>query len=303
MPETDDTLLDLSTWPAQPPSPPVARVALPLRRRRVRRLPLGLKGASLLLLGLGASLLLVPLSGCGPSLAGALREPLPAPADTTPALDDEQLKADADAVRRAEAELAAWKAPSPARPAATPRPHTVVVGAASPDEVRAAQAEVSAAQRQVTSDQAELDRLLERQEQSDDPGAYDGQVAAAREQLEASVARLDEAQSALAAARSRTTRVTVRPSAPPASRPTPATGRTELVAAVADARKAQSAHLAARQQRLASARAEQQRKVAEVGAHNAQVRTCGKRSAVPLRAGLGCLVLGAAGLVRHRLTV
>jgi hypothetical protein len=76
-----------------------------------------------------------------------------------------------------------------------------------------------------------------------------------------------------------------------------------LVAAVADARAAQAAHLAARREQLAAARADQHRTRNEVVAHNAVVRSCGHRSAVPVSLGLGLVLLGGAGLVRHRLTV
>jgi hypothetical protein len=303
MPETDDTLLDLSAWPAQPSAAAPARVPVPRPPRTPRRLPLTLKAAGGALVALGAALLLVPVPGCGASLAAVLRDPQALPADTAPDLDDAQLSADDVAVRDAEAALAAWRSPAPRHsPASSAR--GVTVSAVSDREVRSAEAEVTAAQRQESADRAELDRLLTEQEESDDPGAYDGQVAAAREQLEASSARLVEARHAVAVARARTTRVTVTPSAAPTrARPAPATSRAVLVAALADARTTQAAHLAARKKQLASARADQQARTAEVVAHNARVRSCSRRSGVPVSGGSVLLVLGAAALVRHRLTV
>jgi hypothetical protein len=304
--ELDGALLDLSAWPAQPaPSSRATPAALPVPRRR-RRPRITLRATSATLLALGAVVLLVPTPGCGPGLVALLRDPVPVPADTPPVLDDAQQKADAEAVRQAEAELAAWRAPAAPRPSAA-APRTVVVSSASAQEVSAAQDEVRSAERQQAADQAELDRVLARQEQADDPGAYDGQVAAAREQLDASVARLEEARHALSVARTRTVRVTVTPSAAPSAapsaRPTSSAARAALVAAVSDARQAQAAHLAARQAQLTAARADQHRKRAAALTHNAELRACARRSAVPVPVGLGLVLLGAAGLVRHRLTV
>ena len=298
MPDQNDALLDLSAWPSPPPPAPLAplpRVPRPARKRP--RIPL--RNAALAVLALGLLLLLLPLPGCGPSLSARLARTSPLPSRTQPSLDDAQVTADAEAVRQAEAALAAWR---PARAATgAPTTRTEQVSDVDQREVAADEADLRAADRQVRSDQAELDRLLAAQESSSDPASYDDRVAAAREQLEASTVERDEARRALAAARART--VTVRVTTAPKPSAAPAQDRAPLVQAVTEARRAQAAHLADRQKQLAAWRADLDASTSRVVAHNARVRGCGRRSAVPVWGGLALLVLGGAGLVRHRLTL
>jgi hypothetical protein len=281
-----------------------------VRTRTLARLPLSYKRLVVALAGVGLALLLVPTSGCGVTVRAWTAEALAAPADTPPQLDDAEVARDAQAVSAAQAALAAWR-PAPAatassRPTTTSRTRTVP---ADPKAVAAAQERVDAAQDDVDADQAELDRLLAEQESSSDPASYDGDVAAAREQLEASVAVLEEARADLAAAkasgRTVTETVTASPRPEPVVTPT-ADGRAALTAALAEARTQQSAHLAARQKAVADWRAGHQEELGRVAAHNARVKECGSRAAVPGTAGLVCLLLAAAGgaahTVRGRLT-
>jgi hypothetical protein len=307
--ERSDTLLDLSDWPAAPPTPP--RTGLPPRPGRPRRgaLPrLRLSGprAALAALGVGGLLLLVPLGGCGSSLGAWAASPLPVPADMPPALDDAETRGDAEAVAQAQAALAAWRpATKPARtqPASTSR--TTTVSAADPREVAADQDAVDAAQHDATAAQHELDRLLAEQEASDDPGTYDGQVAAAREELDRAVATLDEARRSLAAAKARTRTVTVTTTASPrpASTPTSApAGRAALAGRLTEAEQVQAAHLASRAQVIADWRSGHEQQVVRVSAHNGHVRACAGRAAVPASAGSGLVVLGAGLLLWRRFT-
>jgi hypothetical protein len=180
----------------------------------------------------------------------------------------------------------------------------VTVSRVSTIEVRTAEREVTVAQQDVSADQAELDRLLAEQEQASDPSAYDGQVAAAREELDQSVARFAEARRALTAARSRTTTVRVTTTGSPQPAPTERapSGRQALVQALTEARQVQAAHLAGRKQAVAAWRADLQAETARVSAHNARVRSCASRSGVPVSVGFGLLALSAAALVRRRLT-
>jgi hypothetical protein len=255
----------------------------------------------LLLAVVGIALLVLPWRGCGSPLVSRADEPLAAPADTPPQLDDAEPARDAAAVSAAQAALAAW------RPAAAPRPTarpattagTRTVSAADPQEVAAAQRRVDAAQDDVDADQAELDRLLAEQESSSDPASYDGDVAAAREQLEASHAALAEARQDLATAKGRTRTVTTTASPAPRATATPSTGRAELAAALADARAQQTAHLAARQKAVADWRSAHQAALTRVATHNARVAECASRTAVPGALGLGALLLAAAGTVAH----
>lgn len=309
MVERPDALLDLSDWPALPtadvpsglpPRPvPRGRPALPRPRLTGPR-------TALALLAAGTALLLVPLGGCGPVLSAWAASPRPLPRDVPPVLDDAATRADADAVSRARAALAAWRPTAPA-PAVvpSPRPSRTVVGAADAREVAADQQAVDAAAEDATAAQQELDTVLAEQEASEDPGQYDGQVSAAREELDRAVATLDEARRALAAAKARTRTVTVaassspRPAAPATPAPTPA-ARAELAAALADAEQVQAAHLAVRARAVADWRAGHEQQVALVSAHNARVRSCAGRAAAPASGGTGLVVLGAGLLLRRR---
>ena len=257
---------------------------------------------------MGLALLLLPTTSCGSAVAAWSADPVASPADTPPQLDDAEVQRDAQAVTAAQSALAAWHpAAGPvasARPAST---RTRTVAAADPKEVAAAQRRVDAAQDQVDADQAELDRVMAQQEASSDPGSYDGQVAAAREQLESSVAELDEAKQDLATAKARTRTVSETVAGPTPQPTAAATGeRAALVAALADARTQQAAHLQARQRAVADWRASHQSEVTRAAAHNARVARCSSEAAVPGLAGLGCLLLGAAvgaaHTVRGRLT-
>jgi hypothetical protein len=270
----------------------------------VHRFPLSLKGCALAGLALGIALLAVPAAGCGPALAAVLRHPQPVPSGTEPVLDEGQPADDAAAVRSAEVALARWHPTGPApQPRASASSRAVTVSRVSTAEVRTAEREVAAAQQEVSADQSELDRLLAEQEQASDPSAYDGQVAAAREELDQSVTRLAEARRALTAARSRTTTVRVTSTGSP--RPTPTeratSGRQELVQALAEARQVQAAHLAARKQAVARWRADLQAETAHVSAHNARVRACASRSGVSVSVGFGLLALSAGALLTRRL--
>lgn len=259
-----------------------------------------------MLIALGLALLLAPAGGCGVVVRAWTASPTELPADTPPQLDDAEVARDAAAVRAAQAALAAWH-PTPAAPAATPAATTstkrVTVPQVDAREVAAAKAAVDLAHRDVAAAQAELDRLLAEQEASSDPGSYDGQVAAAREELERSVAALDEAQRELRTARSRTASVvvTTSPRPAPAPRASPSAERAALLARLADAQQVQAAHLAARKKAVAAWRTTYQEQVARVGAHNADVRSCAARAAVPGTAGAGLLVLGSGALAWRRL--
>jgi hypothetical protein len=256
-------------------------------------------------LALGLGLLVVPAGGCGPVVRAWTATPQALPADTTPQLDDTEITRDAEAVRAAQAALAAGHpvahpAPSPAATGS----RTIAVSRVSAKEVAAAQAAVDAAQHDVDADQAELNRLLAEQEASSDPASYDGQVAAAREELDRAVAALDEANRDLKAARSRTGTVVVRSSASPRPAPaataSPSPARAELAAQLAEARQVQTADLVARQKAVADWRATYQAKTARVSAHNADVRACAGRAAVPGSVGVALLALGAGALAWRR---
>lgn len=298
MPDQNDALLDLSAWPSPPPQPP--STAVPTVPRPVRNRPrVGLRAGALAALVTGILLLLLPLPGCGLSLAARLAHPAPLPHSSPPSLNDAQVRADAQVLLEAEAALAAWH-PTPAVTAA-PTSRTETVSDVDPHELAADEADLRAAERQVDSDQADLDRLLAAQESSSDPGAYDDRVAAAREQLDASVVTRDEARQVLAAARARTVRVRVTTAPRPST--APAQDRAPLVRAVEEARRTQAAHLAQRQNELATWRADLQASTSRLTAHNSHVRACGRRTAVPVGGGVVLVLLGGAGLLRHRLTL
>ncbi|MDP9183946.1 MAG: hypothetical protein M3P04_14385 [Actinomycetota bacterium] len=314
MAQSDDNLLDLSDWPAPPAvttlsprqSPSRSLPPRPVRSRTLPLLRLNLKGSAIAAVVLGVGLLVVPVGGCGSVVRAWASTPLPAPADTPPRLDDAEPARDAEAVRSAQAALAAWHPAASSAPRATPvtTSRTVNVSKVSAREVAAAEAAVEAAQRDVDADQSELDRLLAEQEASSDPASYDGQVAAAREELDRAVASLDEARRDLATARSRTEQVVVTTTASPrpAPRPSaaPTTARVGLVAQLADARQLQAAHLAARQKAVASWRTGYQAETARVSAHNDRVKDCAGRAAVPGSAGVGLAALGAGALLWRR---
>jgi hypothetical protein len=82
--------------------------------------------------------------------------------------------------------------------------------------------------------------------------------------------------------------------------------RAELLAALADARTQQAADLAARSKAVADWRSGYQERTQRVAAHNARVRECASRAAVPGAAGLVLLLaaaaVAAAHTVRSRLT-
>jgi hypothetical protein len=266
--------------------------------------------AALALLGAGVLLLLVPLGSCGPGLAAWAASPRPVPSDQPPVLDDAETRGDADAVAQARAALAAWHpaaapAVSPVAPSKAGR--TLTVSAVDPREVAADQDAVAAADADAASAQHALDQVLAEQEAADDPGQYDGQVAAAREDLDRAVAALDEARQALAVAKARTRTVTVtttaspRPAATTAPATTP-TARTELAAQLAEAQQVQAAHLAVRAKALADWRTGHAQQVTLVAAHNARVRSCAGRSAVPASGGAGLVVLGGGLLLWRRAT-
>jgi hypothetical protein len=301
----DNNLLDLSDWPAPPPvatlPPRRGLPPRPVHSRTLPRLPLTFKGSAIAIVVLGLGLLVAPAGSCGSVVGAWSASALPLPAETAPQLDDGEVARDAEAVRGAQAALAAWHAPAPvSSPAPTSR--TVTVRRVSAREVAAAQDAVDSAQHEVDADQSELDRLLAEQEASSDPASYDGQVAAAREELDRSVATLDEARRDLATARSRTAQVVVtttpRPGATAVSSPSPA--RAVLVAQLADARRLQATHLAARNKAVSDWRSTYRSESARVSAHNARVRSCAGRAGVPGSVGLGLLALGAGALVWRR---
>ena len=265
---------------------------------------MNLKGLAAVLLVLGLGLLVAPAGGCGSVVRAWTASPRALPADTPPQLDEAEVARDAEAVRVAQAALVAWHPTGP-RASAQPSPRTttkrVTVSRVDAQEVAAAERAVSSSQDHVDADQAELDRLLAEQEASSDPASYDDQVAAAREELERSVAALDEANSDLRTARSRTASVLVTTTASPRPAPvakTPQQGgdRAALSAQVADARQLQQAHLAARSKTVADWRTAYQAEASKVGAHNAEVRSCARRAAVPGSAGVALLLLGGGAL-------
>ena len=298
----DENLLDLSAWPARPATTTAApRGGVPprpvSRRRRSLRTP------ALVALSLGVGLLLVPLGGCGPALTAWGRDPVPLPADTPPALDDGQARADAEAVRDAQAALVAWRpAAAPAHRSPVVASRTVTVSDVDPDEVAADQSSLERAKADVTRADDELNRLLAEQEQSSDPASYDGQVAAAEEELDRAVATRDEAQGALAAAKARTKTVVVTSSSSPApvASAAPSTDRAALVRQAAEAKQVQAAHLAARQQSLTAWRADLKERTTQAQVRNAQQRTCAHRAGVPGSFGVVLVALGAGALVWRR---
>jgi hypothetical protein len=181
----------------------------------------------------------------------------------------------------------------------------VRVSAVDSREVAADQDAVAAADAEATSAQHQLDQVLAEQEASDDPGQYDGQVAAAQEDLDRAVAALDEARQALAQARARTRTVTVTTTASPrpAGTATPAvTSRAELAGRLTEAQQVQTAHLAGRARALADWRTGHAQQIALVTAHNARVRSCAARAAVPASGGAGLVVLGGGLLLWRRAT-
>ncbi len=260
----------------------------------------------------GLLMLVVPLGECGSAIGAWAAEPLPMPADAPPALDGAEAADDAAAVAAAQAALASFHAavspassPTTTQSSAASTSKRVTVSAVDAREVQAAQESVDAATAASRSAQRELDRLLAAQESSDDPGQYDGQVAAAREDLDQAVARLDEARRTLAVARSRTKTVVVTTSASPrpVGTPTPASapaGRAELQAQLAEAKQVQAAHRAQREQVLADWKAGHESQVTKVSAHNSRVRSCAGRSAVPAAGGSGLLVAGVGLLLWRR---
>lgn len=304
MVERAETLLDLSDWPAAP-----VRTGLPPRpsrgaRPRLPRLRLTDPRAALGCLGVGVVLLLLPLGSCGPALAAWAASPQPAPTDVPPALDDAETRSDAAAVAAAKAALAAWHpaASATGTPSGT---RTTTVSAVNAREVAADQDAVAAADADATSAQRELDDLLAEQEASADPGQYDGQVAAAREELDRAVAALDDARRALAEAKARTRTVTVTTTASPRPAATGApapSSRAELAARFTEANQVQAAHLAQRARAVADWRAGHEQQVRRVSAHNAAVRSCAGRAAVPASGGAGLVVLGGGLLLRRRVT-
>jgi hypothetical protein len=182
---------------------------------------------------------------------------------------------------------------------------TVQVSAVDSREVAADQEAVAAADAEATSAQHQLDQVLAEQEASDDPGQYDGQVVAAREDLDRAVAALDGARQALAQAKARTRTVTVTATASPrpATAPTAAaTSRAELVGRLTEAQQVQAAHLAGRAEALADWRTGHAKQVALVTTHNARVRSCAGRAAVPASGGAGLVVLGGGLLLWRRVT-
>lgn len=281
-------------------------------RRPLPRLRLTGPRAALGCLGIGLAMLLVPLGSCGPALGAWAASPRPLPSDPSPAVDDAETRSDAQAVAQAQAALTAWHpavSPAPRRVQPSTSTTTSTVSAADPREVAADQAAVDSAQREAAAAQHELDRLLAAQESSADPGAYDGQVAAAREELDRAVATLDEDRRALAVAKARTRTVTVTTTASPSPRQAasavPASApavRADLTARLTEAKQVQAAHLAGRARVVRDWRTSHEQQVAQVSAYNAKVRSCAARAAVPASGGSGLVVLGVGLLLWRRAT-
>jgi hypothetical protein len=97
--------------------------------------------------------------------------------------------------------------------------------------------------------------------------------------------------------------VTTTASPRPASTPTSApAGRAALAGRLTEAEQVQAAHLASRAQVIADWRSGHAQQVALVAAHNARVRSCAARAAVPASGGAGLVVLGGGLLLWRRAT-
>lgn len=254
----DRPTLDLSAWPSPPP--------LPLPSRPVRRAPVWRSRRALVAAAGVAAVLL--LTGAAVRAGGARPQPVGC-GEVRLRFGADVQAADQRAVEGARAALARASTPPPAPP--TPRPQPVrnvarAVRGPSAGELRAAQAAVDDARRQVVSAQDEYDRVVAEQQQAADPGLYDEQVAAAeealavaRERVAADLRALNrlraQAQRAVAAAvtfvtpPAGVTRPSVR-AAPGRSVPE----RSVLQRRLADAQATQAAHLTARRADLARAR-------------------------------------------------
>lgn len=326
MARNDDVLLDLSEWSKEGGR----RTTLPPRPTTRRRLPwpggVPVRGVAAGLGALGLVLLVAPMpgTGCGSPLAVWRDGPVPVPSGDGPVLDDGQVAADAEAVRRAQGALAAPAQAAATRPVVrtTPVPVTRTVvrpgSSAAAARVPVLEDAVAQDQREVEAAKQARDDVVEQQQASDDPNAYDAEVAAAQEELDAAVARLDGDRAALARARrdARSTTVTVATTSPapvsaPASGPASrsASGaaaagpsRTELVEALAAARRVQSEHLAERKEALAAWTGSHSAGVRAAEAANSALRSCERAVRGP--AAVGVLALAAAGgaAARARLT-
>ena len=320
MPKNDDVLLDLSEWTKEGGR----RTTLPPRptTRRRRGLPGGLSGRGVMTaVGvLGLALLVVPLpgTGCGSPLAVWRDAPVAVPSDEDPALDDAQVAADAEAVRRAQLALAA-PAPVATRPVVRTTPVPVTRTVVRPGSSAAA-ARVPALEDAVAQDQRDVDEakqarddVVEQQQASDDPNAYDAEVAAAQEELDAALARLEGDRRALEKARreARSTTVTVATTSPsPVSAPASAAvssgaaaapTQEERVEALAAARRVQAEHLAERKQALADWTASHAAEVRAAEAANSALRSCEGTVRVPAALGVLALVAAGGAAVRSRL--
>jgi len=300
--KSDDVLLDLSEWSREGGR----RTTLPPRPSGRRRLPVPLTGVAVALAAVGLGLLVVPLpgTGCGSPLSVWADAPLAAPSDTPPDLDDGQVAADAEAVRRAQLALSAPARSAPVvRTTPVPVTRTVVRPGSAAAAARVPELEDAVArdEQDVASAKRARDDVVEQQQASDDPNAYDAEVAAAQEELDAALARLAGDESALARARheARSTRVTVATTSPsPLGVVAPASGagpsREERAEALSAARRTQAAHLAARREALAGWTSSRAAEAARVTEANAALRSC--EGTVRLPAALGGLaLLGAAG--------
>lgn len=322
MADRDDVLLDLSAWSGSAGSGSRAegprRTTLPPRptRRAGPSLPVRRLLPVVAVLGLGLFVLPLPGTGCGSPVAVWADGPERVTGDASPELDDAQVAADAEAVRRAQLALAA-PAVAPG-PGATSTPVPVTMTVTRPGSAQAA-ARVPELERAVSEDEQEVadakaarDQVVEQQQASNDPNAYDTEVAAAQEELDAAEARLAGSREALATARraARSTTVTLATTSPSPLAAAAGRGtmvaqgpsRAEQTAALAQARRAQAAHFAQRRAALASWTDARAVEAARLDAANAALRACEQRVRIP--AGLGALGLtaAAAALVRQRAT-
>lgn len=313
MAERDDVLLDLSGWPgggtAAGPPPPRGTTLPPRPAPRRPALPVGRLGAGCAAVGLALLVLPLPGSGCVAPVRVWADSPQPRPSSAGPSLDDGQVAADTEAVRRAQLALVQPDPlPVSVPPSTVPSTRTVVrpASAQARAEVTRLEGAVAEDEEDVRDAKAARDAVVQRQQASDDPNAHDGEVAAAQEELDAAEARLwgDEAAlaSARRAARPSTVTVSVAPTVPaPSSAVAEPSGpsRAERTAALTAARQTQGEHLAARRAALATWTTQHATELARVDAANAHLQACEDRVRLP--GGLGVLALLASAGTAWRL--
>jgi hypothetical protein len=301
VPDRDDVLLDLSEWPAPPPGqPPVRRSGLPPRPVPSRRvLPWGRLAAVAGVLGTG--LLVAPLGSCPAAAVIWGSTPRPRPSLAAPALDDSLVASDQAAAAVAQRELSAHdRAAASARRAlrVTPAPTTRTVSGVDPGLLAAVRHD----EQEVAAAQAVLDDVVEQQQDSEDPGSYDDEVASAQEDLDLAQARLAGDERALAESRkvvvSTASPAPVSQSARTTVQQAPAV-HASLESALAEARRSQARHLAERRKALSDWARTRAARLAAVDASNQRLSSC-EGTTAPLGAGGVVLLVTAGGLLLVR---